>query len=644
MPKRQSARGFSAKGSPRRKIWLLHSNSEEYLIMGVMPSLRRHSRRTFLKTGTAALGAAATANLHVPLARAAATPEPLLTQLPYSDVALTSEPHERQLRETHAVLMSLNEDSMLRPLRAMADMPTPGASLGGWYAYNPDYDPPKDNPGFAPAHAFGQWVSALARYYAITGDSATREKVLRLTGLYRQTISAGCYTKTRFPAYNYDKYVCMLMDAHSFARDPNAWEILAQTTDTALPHLPTHAIPRLVSWRAGTDDTYTWDESYTMPENLFLAAERGAGSRYHQMAFRYLEDEDYFEPLSRGVDAMAGRHAYSHVNALCSAMQAWMAGGSAMHLSAAKHGFDLLDAQSYATGGWGPDETLRRPESDDLYRSLSKTHSSFETPCGSYAHTKLTRYLIRVTRDGRYGDSMERVVWNTVLGAKPLERDGRAFYYSDYNNDGHRRYHPDAFPCCSGTLPQVSADYRINSYLRDADGLYVVLYMPSSVGWEQDGAKVALSQQHSYPLDSELRMLITTSRPQEFSLRLRIPAWAGGATLAVNGKQVPMQMDRGFATLRRRWASGDRIDLHLPIENLLVPINAHHPETVALMRGPLVLFPLGQEHPPVTRQQLQAAQRTGPDTWKVDTAKGTIQFVPFTSIGDRAYSTYLAAT
>ncbi len=608
-----------------------------------MQSPRRHSRRTFLKAGSAALGVAATAELHLPLLHAATADEPLLNTLPYSDVALASEPHEQQLRETHAVLMGLNEDSMLRPLRAMAGMPAPGASLEGWYAYNPDYEPKKGNPGFAPAHSFGQWVSALARYYAITGDTGTRDKVLRLTGLYRQTISAGCYTKTRFPAYNYDKFVCMLMDAHSFAHDPDAWAILDQTTDTALPNLPAHVVPHGVSWRPGTDESYTWDESYTMPENLFLAAQRGAGNRYHQMAFRYLEDKDYFAPLSRGVDAMAGQHAYSHVNALCSAMQAGILGGSAMHMAAGKHGFDLLEAQSYATGGWGPDEQLRRPASDDLYTSLTKSHASFETPCGSYAHTKLTRYLLQVTRDGRYGDSMERVIWNTVLGAKQLEHDGHAFYYSDYNNDGHRRYHPDAFPCCSGTLPQVVADYRINSYLRDANGLYVVLYMPSSVRWDQDGVKATLSQTHSYPMDGELRMLVTVSRPKQFAIRLRIPAWSRGATVSVNGKPADMQMTRGFATLHRRWESGDRIDLHLPLENRLEAINAHHPDTVALVRGPLVLFPIGQPQP-VTQKELLGARRSSAQMWEVTTAKGKIQFVPFTGIADREYATYLTTT
>ncbi len=603
-----------------------------------------HSRRAFLKAAGAATSLAAGRNLLLPRALAESEPPAPLLELPYSAVTLTSDAHERQLRETIAVLMSLDEDSLLKPMRAMAGLPAPGASLGGWYAYEPDYDPAAGGPGFAPAHAFGQWVSALSRDYAITGDSATRQKVLRLNALYRETISPSFYIQSRFPAYTYDKFLCGLIDAHTFAHDPDAMAILAQTTDTALPQMPDRAIPREVCWRAGKDSTYGWDESYTLPENLFLAAERGAGQRYRQLGVRYLADNDYFIPLAHGEDAMAGRHAYSYVNALCSAMQAAMVNHSALHLQAALRGFDLLQAQSFATGGWGPDEKLIQPASDELYASLSTTHHSFETACGSYAHTKLARSLLRVTRDGRYGDSMERVIWNTVLGARPLERDGRAFYYSDYNNQAERTYHHDAFPCCSGTLPQVAADYRINSYLRDADGLFVVLYLPSSLRWNQDGADVTLTQSHNDPLESDLRMLVTVSRPRQFSIRLRIPQWAQGATITVNGRPARFSTALGFAILQRTWESGDCIDLHLPMENRLEPINRLHPETVALMRGPLVLFPIGEAHGPVTRAQLLTAERKGSDVWAADTTQGTQQFTPFTSIGDRTYATYLTTT
>src|SRR3546814_16805015 len=81
--------------------------------------------------------------------------------------------------------------------------------------------------------------------------------------------------------------------------------------------------------------------------------------------------------------------------------------------------------------------------------------SSDLTVCGSYAHFKLTRYLLHITRDSRYGDSMERVFYNTVLGAMPMLADGSAFYYSDYKlHTGKKNYYGAKWPCCSGTLPR----------------------------------------------------------------------------------------------------------------------------------------------------------------------------------------------
>ena len=149
--------------------------------------------------------------------------EPPLAEFGYGDVLMSSDLHETQLHETHAVLMSLSDDSLLKPFRQMSGMPAPGEDLGGWYHYDPDYDYRKNlDDGFAPACTFGQWVSALARAYAITGDEATREKVMRLNRLYAQTISADFYIKNRFPAYTYDKLLLGLIDSHSYVKDPQA--------------------------------------------------------------------------------------------------------------------------------------------------------------------------------------------------------------------------------------------------------------------------------------------------------------------------------------------------------------------------------------------------------------------------------------
>jgi hypothetical protein len=591
-------------------------------------------------TSLAAAGAV-TFPLGLQAAGAAPPSQPPLQEFGYGDVTLTSELHDKQLQNTHDVLMELNEDSLLKPFRQMVGQPAPGPDLGGWYHYDPDYDPNTVDVGFAPAATFGQWVSALARTYAITGSPATREKALRLNRLYARTISGDFYEKNRFPAYCYDKLVCGLIDSHQYARDPDAFAILEHTTDTALPHLPGKAIEHGRRWRKNPAEGYTWDESYTISENLFLAYQRGAGDRYRTLGVQYLDDE-YYDPLAEGRDVLAGRHAYSYVNSLCSAMQAYLTLGSVKHFRAARNAFAMLTAQSFATGGWGPDELLRRPDSGEVAASLTHTHASFETPCGSYAHFKLTRYLLRATRDSHYGDSMERVMYNTILGAKPLLADGSTFYYSDYNFKGRKIYKENRWPCCAGTLPQVAADYRINCYFHGNDGLYVNLYIPSTLRWTQDGAKLSLTQRSSYPFASAVQFDLTLSRTTEFAVHLRIPAWAEGASVFVNGNSTPASVVAGqFVTIRRPWKNGDRIEMNLPMRMRLEAIDAQHPQTVALLCGPLVLFAITDAAPPVTAEQLLAAKKIGAQSWKVETARGPLHLLPFTAIADQPYSTYL---
>jgi DUF1680 family protein len=381
---------------------------------------------------------------------------------------------------------------------------------------------------------------------------------------------------------------------------------------------------------------------------MFLAYQRGAGRQYYDLGLRYLDDKTWFDPLSRNENVLAGRHAYSYVNSLSSAMMAYMVAGSQKHLRAAQNGFAMLQGQSYATGGWGPDEQLRAPGSDDLYASLTNTHHSFETPCGSYAHFKVTRYLLRATRDARYGDSMERTMYNTVLGAKPLEVNGDNFYYADYNFDGKRVYKQKEarWACCSGTLPQVAADYRINAYFRAPQAVYVNLYIPSTLRWTENGAALSLTQRSDYPFEGQATFTVTSSQPTELELHFRIPVWAEGASIFCNGVlQKGLAVAGQFAALRREWKTGDRIELELPLKVRLEAIDARHTDTVALLRGPLVLLAVKQQQsdplPQVSREQLLAARRVSDRAWEVSAADRTVMMLPFTSLGERPYTTYV---
>ena len=304
----------------------------------------------------------------------------------------------------------------------------------------------------------------------------------------------------------------------------------------------------------------------------------------------------------------------------------------------------MVGAQSFATGGWGPDEMLEAPGSGKVLASLDKTHNSFETPCGAYAHFKAARYLLRVSGDSRYGDSMERVMYNTVLGVKPMQSDGRAFYYADYNYAGKKVYSNHRFPCCSGTLPQVAADYRINTYLRDREGVFVNLYIPSTVSWKNGAAAFSLQQSGNYPFDDAVTFKFTASQPTEFALRLRIPVWAQGARLEVNGTRWHDAPVAGtFASIKREWRSGDQVELALPRSLRLQPIDAQHPNIVALLSGPLVLFPIHDKGvaPAPTRQQLLASRQTAKQAWTTRTVRGEMSLLPYVAIDNEEYSTYL---
>jgi hypothetical protein len=563
-----------------------------------------------------------------------------LSEVAHQQVTVKSAPHLAQLENTHGVLMGISNDSLLKPLRMMAGLPAPGEDLGGWYGYRADYDFHTDQAGFAASCNYGQWVSAIARNYGMTGDAASREKVIELNRGFAETIGVRYYDINRFPAYCYDKLVCGLMDSHRLVKDPDAFKLLDASTNAAVQVLPGHAVEHDAPWRPNRDVSWNWDESYTMPENLYLVYGMGAGSRYRTMAQQYLNDE-VFDPLSRGENSLANRHAYSYVNSLCSAMQAYLVDGSVKHLNAAKNGFDILQAQSYATGGWGPDEKLRETGSSALFDSLMNTHRSFETPCGSYAHMKLTRYLLRVTRDGKYGDSMERVMYNAVLGARPLQADGSTYYYSDYNFAGRRVYHDSSWACCAGTLPQVATDYGINSYMQEPGAVWVNLYIPSVLRWSVGSNAIELEQTGTYPLGDAISFRVTTARPQAFALHLRIPAWAEGARVAVNGKVMPLEVTKGFAMVRRMWKSGDVVELELPSKLRLEAIDVAHPEIVALMQGALVLFAKTEAQPVLTREQLLGAQRSAGSEWVIDTEQATLSLVPFTEVGEAAYTTYL---
>jgi uncharacterized protein len=597
------------------------------------------SRRRFLHAAALAAGA--------PLLAAKRRPTLDLDTFPYGAVELLESPFRRQFDENHWFFLGLSEDRLLKIYRQRAGLPAPGEDMGGWYD------------DFCPGASFGQYVSALARFAAATGSSQTAAKVRRLVQGYAQTIASTdrFFVGLRYPGYTYDKLVCGLLDAHSYAADPAALPALYATTKAARPHMADRALTlEEAHARPHLDETYTWDETYTLAENLFLAYALTGDRLFFDMAHPYLLDRTFFNPLSGGVDVLPGLHAYSHVNALSSGIQGYLQLGDAKYFTAVQNAVEFIwQDQSFATGGWGPNEAFVEPGKGLLGASLSATHRSFETPCGAYAHCKLMRYLLRLTRDARYGDSMERILYNTVLGALPILEDGSSFYYSDYHHSAWKtrrrdipgaRYrwdHDGRWPCCSGTLPQVAADYAIDGYFQSADGVYVNLYLPSRLTWTRGSVRCVLRQETGYPLADQITIHVEGPAPADFAIHLRIPGWAGPHTrISVNGKRVPEPVrPGGFFAVQRTWRNGDRVELELDQPVRTQAVDARNPDQVAVMRGPLVLFAVRDRQPELRRAELGKLQLTaGAGGWSAECGETKALARPFYLIQDEIYQTY----
>jgi DUF1680 family protein len=278
------------------------------------------------------------------------------------------------------------------------------------------------------------------------------------------------------------------------------------------------------------------------------------------------------------------------------------------------------------------------------HKFVVRVGSSFETPCGAYGHFKITRYLLRVTKDSRYGDSMERVLYNTIAGANPILADGTSFYYSDYNYRANKAHYRDKWPCCSGTFPQLTADYGISAYYKSPDGIYVNLFLPSRVSWSQNNTPCTLIQTTEYPSANTTRLEFALSSSETFTVYVRIPQWAGAKSMVlVNGRRAESEVAPAkFLALQRTWKHGDRIEVEFEMPLRLEAIDHQYPNQVALMHGPIALFGVGDIPSQITRSQLLAAAKIPPsgEDWMVRTDSGTLTLRPFASIMSESYRLY----
>jgi DUF1680 family protein len=257
--------------------------------------------------------------------------------------------------------------------------------------------------------------------------------------------------------------------------------------------------------------------------------------------------------------------------------------------------------RTYITGGQGShhqDEAF----GDDFELPPDRAYS--ET-CAGIGSIMFSWRLLLADGDERYADLIERTLFN-VVATSPAP-DGRSFYYA---NTLHQRVpaqpaDPDAtsprahsslrapwfdVSCCPPNVARTFASLAAYVATADDEGVQVHQYAPSSVRTVLPGGTVAAFEVSTdYPADGRVR--VTVAEDGEWTLTLRVPSWAAGATVRVRDEEAT-DAAPGAVSIRRAFRAGDAIVLDLPVA---ARVTSPDPRVdavrgcVAIERGPEVL-------------------------------------------------------
>ena len=576
--------------------------------------------------------AAAGAPLAARLDAATAAGREIVREFPFGAVRLSGGPIKAQFDRIHAHYLALSNDRLLKVFRQRVGLPAPGPDMGGWY----------DASGFVPGLTLGQYISGLARFGAAAGDQACHDKARALVAGFGEFLSrtenpyAGPGAEKMWPAYVMDKYVVGLLDAYRMSGVEQAKTLLPEVIAKCRPFISPVSKDRI-----GKKDP-PYDETYVLSENLFAVAEVTGDRKYYDLAVHYLLNREWFDPLAEGTDVLPTKHAYSHTIALSSGGQAYLATGDPKYKRALENAWRFLEAQRFASGGWGPEEQFVELGKGKLFESLSNSTAHFETPCGAYADLKLARYLIRLTGEPIYADGLERTLYNTMLAVRAPDSDGGYPYYSNYGANAEKKYYHRKWPCCSGTLAQGVADYVLNIYFHDDGALYVNLFAPSTVNWKRTAGTVVIEQATNYPAEDASRITIRSGG--RFTLKLRIPAWTHDVSIRLNGRAAGPAKAVQYAAIERNWKAGDTIDVVVPQPLRALPIDESHPDVVALMRGGVMYVGLnpweGLAETPVALPSALKPVKGRPDCYVMNVNGKELVFVPYFDVQLERYNTY----
>ena len=523
-----------------------------------------------------------------------------VSYFPLQDVKLLESPFLQAQQTDLHYIMAMEPDRLLAPFLREAGLTPKAPSYTNW-----------ENTGLD-GHIGGHYISALSMMYAATGDTAIYRRLnYMLNELHRaqqavgtgfiggtpgslqlwKEIKAGNIRAGGFdlngkwvPLYNIHKTYAGLRDAYLYAGSDLARQMLVALTDW------------MIDITAGLTDQQMQDmlrsEHGGLNETFADVAEITGDKKYLELARRF-SHKVILDPLVKDEDRLTGMHANTQIPKVIGYKRiADLAQDQNWDHAARFFWNTVVNHRSVCIGGNSVREHFHPA---DNFTSMLNDVQGPET-CNTYNMLRLTKMLYQTSPDIRFADYYERALYNHILASQQPTKGG--FVYFTPMRPGHYRVYSQpetSMWCCVGSGLENHTKYGEFIYAHTKDTLYVNLFIPSRLTWKDK--KITLIQETRFPDEEQIRFRVEKSKKKAFSLKLRYPSWAKGASVSVNGKVQETNAQPGeYLTIHRKWKAGDEITLNMPMQVALEQIPDRE-NFYAFMYGPIVLAsPTGTEN------------------------------------------------
>jgi uncharacterized protein len=534
--------------------------------------------------------------------------------------------YDRQELHRTGYLASFDPNKLLFEFRSLAKLPQAGGATAGYAGWDTS---------FLKGHMTGHFLSAASRMAAATGDSSFATKVdTMVTELAKCQAALGNGYLSAFPStvfdwvegkaadgggivvpyYTIHKIMAGLLDAYHYVGNQQALEVASKMADyfqTRLAALSADQIEKMFR----TDGSKNPQNEFGAMSDVLSELSVDTGQEKYLETAKIFNRSWFMTPLAAGEDRLQGLHGNTHVAQALGIAHTANLSGDTTSLQASENFWKIVTGQhSFVIGGntfheWLDKAGVEAGPSIDSSQALPATTA--ET-CNSHNMLKLTNVLFARTPRIEYVDYYERTLYNHIL-ASVAPDTGQVTYFTPMH--GHFRTYLNGTFCCTGSGIENTPRYNEGIYFQTGSSLWVNLYIPSEMTWEQTGLTIR-QEGHAAVGEPVTLTIVEGSAATEATLNLRIPFWVSAEpTLTVNGSPVePSPQASTYVPISRAWNVGDVVTLTLPTS-----LRLEHAKDVSSMvsvfYGPVLLAgELGSANMPNDFADKDAYLTTAPAT------------------------------